>query len=131
MSEKTLKLIKENDVKWVDLRFTDSRGKEQHVTLPVGEIDEDFFQDGKMFDGSSIAGWKGINESDMVMMPDDESAVLDPFTDVATVNLRCDILEPSTMQGYERDPRSVARRAEEYLKSTGIADTAQIGRAHV
>ena len=115
MSEKTLKLIKENDVKWVDLRFTDSRGKEQHVTLPVGEIDEDFFQDGKMFDGSSIAGWKGINESDMVMMPDDESAVLDPFTDVATVNLRCDILEPSTMQGYERDPRSVARRAEEYL----------------
>ena len=108
MSEKTLKLIKENDVKWVDLRFTDSRGKEQHVTLPVGEIDEDFFQDGKMFDGSSIAGWKGINESDMVMMPDDESAVLDPFTDVATVNLRCDILEPSTMQGYERDPRSVA-----------------------
>lgn len=127
MSEKTLKLIKDNDVKWVDLRFTDSRGKEQHVTLPVGEIDEDFFQDGKMFDGSSIAGWKGINESDMVMMPDDSSAVLDPFTDVATVNLRCDILEPSTMQGYERDPRSVARRAEEYLKSTGIADTALFG----
>ncbi|MCG8438397.1 MAG: glutamine synthetase beta-grasp domain-containing protein, partial [Pseudomonadales bacterium] len=75
MSEKTLKLIKENDVKWVDLRFTDSRGKEQHVTLPVGEIDEDFFTDGKMFDGSSIAGWKGINESDMVMMPDDSTAV--------------------------------------------------------
>ncbi len=127
MSVKTLKLIKENDVKWVDLRFTDSCGKEQHVTLPVGEIDEDFFQDGKMFDGSSIAGWKGINESDMVMMPDDESAVLDPFTDVATLNLRCDILEPTTMQGYERDPRSVARRAEEYLKSTGIADTALFG----
>ena len=79
MSEKTLKLIKENDVKWVDLRFTDSRGKEQHVTLPVGEIDEDFFQDGKMFDGSSIAGWKGINESDMILMPDDSTAVLDPF----------------------------------------------------
>ncbi len=92
MSVKTLKLIKENDVKWVDLRFTDSSGKEQHVTLPVGEIDEDFFQDGKMFDGSSIAGWKGINESDMVMMPDDESAVMDPFTDVATLNLRCHYL---------------------------------------
>lgn len=127
MSEKTLKLIKDNDVKWVDLRFTDSCGKEQHVTLPVGEIDEDFFQDGKMFDGSSIAGWKGINESDMVMMPDDSSAVLDPFTDVATLNLRCDIVEPTTMQGYERDPRSVAKRAEEYLKSTGIADSALFG----
>ena len=127
MSEKTLKLIKDNDVKWVDLRFTDSHGKEQHVTLPVGEIDDDFFQDGKMFDGSSIAGWKGINESDMILLPEDETAVLDPFTDVATLNLRCNIVEPTTMQGYERDPRSVALRAEEYLKSTGIADTALFG----
>jgi glutamine synthetase len=127
MSEKTLKLIKDDDVKWVDLRFTDSHGKEQHVTLPVGEIDDDFFQDGKMFDGSSIAGWKGINESDMILLPEDETAVLDPFTDVATLNLRCNIVEPTTMQGYERDPRSVALRAEEYLKSTGIADTALFG----
>ena len=127
MSEKTLKLIKDNDVKWVDLRFTDSRGKEQHVTIPSSEVDEDFFQDGKMFDGSSIAGWKGINESDMIMMPDDSSAVIDPFTDVTTLNLRCTIVEPSTMQGYERDPRSVAQRAEEYLKSTGIADSALFG----
>ena len=127
MSEKTLKLIKDNDVKWVDLRFTDSHGKEQHVTLPVGEIDDDFFQDGKMFDGSSIAGWKGINESDMILLPEDETAVLDPFTDVATLNLRCNIVEPTTMQGYERDPRSVALRADEYLKSTGIADTALFG----
>ena len=127
MSEKTLKLIKDNDVKWVDLRFTDSHGKEQHVTLPVGEIDNDFFQDGKMFDGSSIAGWKGINESDMILLPEDETAVLDPFTDVATLNLRCNIVEPTTMQGYERDPRSVALRAEEYLKSTGIADSALFG----
>ena len=127
MSEKTLKLIKDNDVKWVDLRFTDSHGKEQHVTLPVGEIDDDFFQDGKMFDGSSIAGWKGINESDMILLPEDETAVLDPFTDVATLNPRCNIVEPTTMQGYERDPRSVALRAEEYLKSTGIADTALFG----
>ncbi|MCK0537161.1 glutamate--ammonia ligase [Alcanivorax quisquiliarum] len=127
MSSKTQKLIKENDVKWVDLRFTDSRGKEQHVTYPASDVDEDFFQDGKMFDGSSIGGWKGINESDMILMPDDESAVLDPFTDVATINVRCNIVEPATMQGYDRDPRSIGQRAEEYLKSTGIADSALFG----
>ena len=127
MSEKTLKLIKDNEARWVDLRFTDSRGKEQHVTIPQGEVDEDFFEGGKMFDGSSIAGWKGINESDMILMPDDDTSVLDPFTDDTTVILRCDIVEPSTMQGYERDPRSVAKRAQEYLKSTGIGDTAFFG----
>ncbi len=127
MSEKTLGLIKDNEVKWVDLRFTDTRGKEQHVSIPSGEVDEDFFEEGKMFDGSSIAGWKGINESDMILMPDDSTAVLDPFTEETTLNLRCDIVEPSTMQGYERDPRSVAKRAEEYLKSTGIADAALFG----
>ncbi len=127
MSNKTLKMIKDHEVKWVDLRFTDSRGKEMHVSQPAKEIDEEFFSDGKMFDGSSIDGWKGINESDMILLPDDDTAVLDPFTDVPTLNLRCDIVEPSTMQGYERDPRSVAKRAEEYLKSTGIADTALFG----
>jgi glutamine synthetase len=127
MSEQTLNLIKESEAGWVDLRFTDSRGKEQHVTIPSSEVDEDFFDGGKMFDGSSIAGWKGINESDMILMPDDSTSVLDPFTDDTTVILRCDIVEPSTMQGYERDPRSVAKRAEEYLKSTGIADTAFFG----
>ncbi|RLU02440.1 MAG: glutamate--ammonia ligase [Ketobacter sp.] len=127
MSAKTTSLIKENNVRWVDLRFTDSRGKEQHVSLPVSEIKDDFFTDGKMFDGSSIAGWKGINESDMILMPDDSTAVIDPFTDETTLNLRCDIVEPATMQGYERDPRSVGRRAEEYLKSTGIADSALFG----
>ena len=127
MSEKTLSLIKENNVRWVDLRFTDSRGKEQHVSIPTSEVDEGFFEDGKMFDGSSIAGWKGINESDMILMPDDSTSVIDPFTDETTLNLRCDIVEPSTMQGYERDPRSVGRRAEEYLKSTGIGDTALFG----
>ncbi len=127
MSEKTLSLIKENNVRWVDLRFTDSRGKEQHVSIPTGEVDAGFFEDGKMFDGSSIAGWKGINESDMILMPDDNTAVIDPFTDETTLNLRCDIVEPSTMQGYERDPRSVGRRAEEYLKSTGIGDSALFG----
>ncbi|WP_097462351.1 glutamate--ammonia ligase [Mangrovitalea sediminis] len=127
MSTKTVNLIKEHEVKWVDLRFTDTRGKEQHVTIPVGEINDDFFTDGKMFDGSSIAGWKGINESDMILMPDDSSSVIDPFTEETTLNITCDIVEPSTMQGYERDPRSVARRAEDYLKSTGIADTALFG----
>ncbi|MCH8542550.1 MAG: glutamate--ammonia ligase [Alcanivorax sp.] len=127
MSAKTLKLIKENDVKWVDMRFTDSRGKEQHVSIPASEINDDFFAEGKMFDGSSIAGWKGINESDMILLPDDETAVIDPFTDVSTLNLRCTIVEPTTMQGYERDPRSIAMRAEEYLKSTGIADSALFG----
>lgn len=127
MSEKTLNLIKESEARWVDLRFTDTRGKEQHVTIPSGEVDEDFFEEGKMFDGSSISGWKGINESDMILMPDDDTCVLDPFTDDMTVILRCDIVEPSTMQGYERDPRSVAKRAEEYLKSTGIGDTAFFG----
>jgi glutamine synthetase len=127
MSDKTLNLIKENEVRWVDLRFTDTHGKEQHVTIPTSEVGEDFFEAGKMFDGSSIGGWKGINESDMILMPDDNASVLDPFTDDATVIVRCDIVEPSTMQGYERDPRSVARRAEEYLKSTGIGDTAFFG----
>ncbi len=121
------KLLKDNDVKFVDLRFTDTRGKEQHLSMPAHAVDDDMFTDGKMFDGSSIAGWKGINESDMVLMPDPETAILDPFTDEATVNIRCDILEPSTMEGYERDPRSLAKRAEAYLKSTGIADTAYFG----
>ena len=127
MSEKTLGLIKDNEISWVDLRFTDSRGKEQHVSIPAGEVDEDFFEKGKMFDGSSINGWKGINESDMILMPDDTTSVIDPFTDDPTVILRCDIVEPTTLQGYDRDPRSVARRAEEYLVSTGIGDTAFFG----
>ena len=122
-----LKKIGEQNVKFVDLRFTDTRGKEQHLTIPAARIDGDFFERGMMFDGSFIAGWKGINESDMVLMPDAVTAVLDPFTDEATINITCDVLEPHTMQGYERDPRSVARRAEAYLKSTGIADTAFFG----
>jgi glutamine synthetase len=127
MSERTLNLIKDNDIRWVDLRFTDTRGKEQHVSIPASYVDADFFEDGKMFDGSSIAGWKGINESDMILMPDDSTSIIDPFTDDATVILRCDIVEPSTMQGYERDPRSVAKRAEAYLASTGLGDTAFFG----
>ncbi|GLS82110.1 glutamate--ammonia ligase [Paraferrimonas haliotis] len=125
--ESVLSLIEEHEVKFVDLRFTDTKGKEQHVSIPSHQIDEDFFEEGKMFDGSSIQGWKGINESDMVLMPDPSRAVLDPFTEEATLNITCDILEPSTMQGYDRDPRSVARRAEEYMRATGIADTVLIG----
>ena len=127
MSENTLNLIKENEARWVDLRFTDTRGKEQHVTIPSKEVDADFFEDGKMFDGSSISGWKGINESDMILMPDDSASLVDPFTDDTTVIVRCTVVEPSTMQGYDRDPRSVAQRAEDYLKSTGIGDTAFFG----
>jgi len=127
MSERTLDLISKNDVRWVDLRFTDTKGKEQHVSIPATAVDEDFFEGGKMFDGSSIAGWKGINESDMILMPDDSTAILDPFTDDPTVILRCDIVEPATMQGYDRDPRSIAKKAEAYLASTGLGDTAFFG----
>ena len=124
---KVQKTMKDNAVKFVDLRFTDTKGKEQHVTVPSSQVDAGFFKDGKMFDGSSIAGWKGINESDMVLMPDTDSAVMDPFSDEPTLIVRCNILEPNTMKGYERDPRSLAMRAEAYLKSTGIADTAYFG----
>jgi len=126
-SDKVLATIKEQDVKFVDFRFTDTRGKEQHVTVPSHTVDEDLFEDGKMFDGSSIAGWKGINESDMILLPDPSTAVIDPFSEELTMILRCDVIEPATMQGYERDPRSLAKRAEAYLKSTGIADTAYFG----
>ena len=122
-----MKLIKENDVKFVDLRFTDTKGKEQHVTLPVGAVDESLFEDGKMFDGSSIAGWKAINESDMILMPDVDSAVMDPFFSDATLIVRCNIVEPTTGEGYSRDPRSIANRAEKYLIDSGIADTAYFG----
>ncbi|HIF9189747.1 TPA: glutamate--ammonia ligase [Photobacterium damselae] len=125
--ENVLALIQENEVKFVDLRFTDTKGKEQHISIPAHQIDADFFEEGKMFDGSSVAGWKGINESDMVMMPDASSAVLDPFTEESTLNIRCDILEPATMQGYDRDPRSIAKRAEDFMRSTGIADTVLVG----
>jgi glutamine synthetase len=122
-----LKSISDNEVKFVDFRFTDPRGKEHHTAVPAAMFEEDVFEDGQPFDGSSIAGWKGINASDMLLMPDATTAVLDPFTEETTLNIRCDIVEPDTMEGYERDPRSVARRAEAYLQSTGIADTAYFG----
>ena len=122
-----LSLIKEKEAKFVDLRFTDTKGKEQHVTVPSRQIDDEFFDDGKMFDGSSIAGWKGINESDMILMPDPSTAQLDVFSEDATINLRCDVYEPATMQAYSRCPRGAAHRAEQYLKSSGIADEAFFG----
>lgn len=122
-----LEMIKDKEVKFVDLRFTDTRGKEQHVTVPVAMVDVDLFEDGKMFDGSSIAGWKGIHDSDMCLMPEADSAVMDPFSEESTLVLRCDVVEPSTGQGYGRDPRSLAKRAENYLASTGIADKAYFG----
>ncbi|ERO65242.1 glutamine synthetase beta-grasp domain-containing protein, partial [Pseudomonas piscis] len=125
---KSVQLIKDHDVKWIDLRFTDTKGTQHHVTMPARDaLDEDFFEAGKMFDGSSIAGWKGIEASDMILMPDDETAVLDPFTEEPTLILVCDIIEPSSMQGYDRDPRAIAKRAEEHLKATGIGDTVFAG----
>ena len=122
-----LEMVQEKKVKFVDFRFTDTKGKEQHVSIPASALDNDTFVEGKMFDGSSIAGWKGINESDMILMPDSSSAVLDPFLQDTTLLLRCDVIEPSTMKGYERDPRSIAKKAEAYLKSTGIGDAAYFG----
>ena len=122
-----IKMIKDQDIQFVDFRFTDTKGKEQHVSVPAAMADEDMFDEGKMFDGSSIAGWKGINESDMILMPDADSAVIDPFLQDTTLLLRCDVIAPTTMQGYDRDPRTIAKRGEAYLKSTGVGDVAYFG----
>jgi len=125
--EKVMDMIKENDVEYVDLRFTDPRGKWQHTAQHVSTIDEDFFDDGIMFDGSSIAGWKAINESDMTLMPNPDTAVMDPFTAQPQLILFCDVLEPSTGQPYERCPRGIAKKALAYMDSAGIGDTAYFG----
>ena len=122
-----LKAIKDNDIKYVDFRFTDPRGKWQHVTFDVGMIDEEIFSEGTMFDGSSIAGWKAINESDMLLMPDPTSAQMDPFFAASTLSIVCDVLDPISGEPYNRDPRGIAKKAEAYLKSTGIGDTVYIG----
>src|SRR6201989_623400 len=122
-----LKAIKDNDVKYVDLRFTDPRGKWQHVTFDVGMIEEDTFAEGQMFDGSSIAGWKAINEFDMNLMPDPASATIDPFFAETTMVLICDVLEPTTGEPYNRDPRGIAKKAEGMVKSMGIGDTIFFG----
>ena len=122
-----LQMIKDNDVKYVDYRFTDMLGKEMHLTVPAHRVDDDVFELGQAFDGSSFAGWRGIEASDMMLLPDPATARMDPFREANTLILTCDVLEPTTGKGYERDPRSCARRAEAYLKSTGIGDTAYFG----
>ena len=122
-----LKQIKDNDVKFVDLRFTDPKGKMQHVTMDVSCVDEDMFADGVMFDGSSIAGWKAINESDMVLMPDTATGHMDPFFAQSTMAIFCDVLDPITGEAYNRDPRTTAKKAEAYLQASGLGDTVYIG----
>lgn len=122
------KLLEEHNAEFVDLRFCDLRGKEHHVTIPKTKVDESLFKHGKVFDGSSIAGWCMINKSDLVLKPDTSTAVLDPFCEVATINIRCDIFDPVTQQAYSRDPRAVAKRAEIYLKESGIAETCYFGQ---
>jgi glutamine synthetase type I len=122
-----LKLVKDREVKFVDFRFTDTRGKEQHVGVPVKHFGADKFESGHAFDGSSIAGWKGIQASDMLLMPDPATAYVDPFMDETTLVISCDVVEPADGKGYDRDPRSIAKRGEAYLKSTGLGDTAYFG----
>ena len=126
--EDVLKIVKEKEVKFIDYRFTNTNGKEQHVTVTANEdgIKTDFAE-GKMFDGSSIAGWKDINESDMILMPDPSTAIMDPFFDEPTLIVSCDVIEPADGKPYEKDPRSIAKKAEAYLKETGIADQAFFG----
>ena len=126
-AKNVMKMIKDNDVKFVDFRFTDPRGKWQHVTFDVTMIEEDTFAEGIMFDGSSIAGWKVINESDMTLMPDPGSATIDPFFAETTLVLVCDVLEPTTGEPYNRDPRGIAKRAEAMVKSMGVGDTVFFG----
>jgi glutamine synthetase len=120
-------LIEKHEVKFIDLRFTDTLGKEQHITIPASQLTESFCEEGKTIDGSSIKGWQQIHQSDLALLPDLNTAIVDPFYEVSTLNIRCDVVDPNTMLGYERDPRSVARRAEVYLTSTNIADTCNIG----
>jgi len=116
-----MKMVKDNEVKFVDYRFTDTRGKEQHVSVPLSAFNEDKFSDGHAFDGSSIAGWKGIEASDMLLMPDAGTAFIDPFFQEPTLVLSCDVLEPGDGKAYDRDPRSIAKRAEAYLKAPAWA----------
>ena len=126
-AKEVIKLIADNEVKFVDFRFTDTRGKEQHVSVTASMVDDDKFESGHAFDGSSIAGWKGIEASDMLLMPDPDTAVLDPFREEATLNITCDVIEPSDGKGYELDPRSLSKRAEAFLKASGVGDTAFFG----
>ena len=122
-----MKMIKEHEIEWVDVRFTDPRGKWQHLSMCAGAVDEDVLEEGFMFDGSSIEGWKAINESDMILRPDLDAVYMDPFSATPMMILVCNIVEPGDGSLYVRDPRSTAVRAEAYLKSTGIGDTIFIG----
>ena len=126
-SDTMLKTIADEDVEYVDIRFTDPRGKLQHVTVMADQVDEDFLEEGFMFDGSSIAGWKSIDKSDMKLMPDASSIYMDPFYAEKTLCVHCDVLEPDTNEHYERDSRGTAVKAEAYLKSSGIGDTSYWG----
>lgn len=125
--EKLFAAIKAHDAKFIDLRFTDTIGKEQHITIPISSIDDDFVENGKMIDGSSFKGWQKIHQSDLALVPDLGSILLDPFYQDNTLFIRCNVVDPQTMLGYERDPRSLAQRAEVYLQSTGVADQALFG----
>ena len=122
-----MKKIKSNNVKFVDFRFSDTKGKEQHVTVPISAFDKSKFTDGHAFDGSSVAGWKGINASDMLLFPDPNTANIDPFMEESTLILTCNVVDPEDGKGYDRDPRTIANRAEQYLKKTGIGDTVYFG----
>lgn len=128
MSIEIKKMMEEHTVEYVDLRFVDLRGKEHHVTLPKNKIDEHFFKYGKAFDGSSLCGWQDINKSDLLLAPDVSTAIIDPFCEVPTLIIRCDVMDPTTDAPYIRDPRGVTKRAEKYLKSTGIADDCYFGQ---
>ena len=125
--KQALEFATSNEAKQVDLRFTDLPGLSQHVSYPISELTEDSFEEGFGFDGSSIRGWQAINESDMLVVPQPETAMLDPFTEMTTLSMICNIQDPITREDYTRDPRNVARKAVNYLKSTGIGDTAYLG----
>ena len=127
MANPVLDLIKAEDAEYVDIRFTDPRGKLQHVTVMADQVDEDFLEEGFMFDGSSIAGWKSIEASDMKLMVDQDSAYVDPFYAEKTICVHCSVVEPDTGEAYDRDPRGTAEKAEAYLKSSGIGDVAYMG----
>ena len=127
MADKLIKMMKDEDVQYVDLRFTDPRGKMQHVTFHKNMVEDDFFSEGQMFDGSSVAGWKAINESDMLLMPDQDSAIIDPFFQQTTLAVMCDVLDPVSGQPYNRDPRTTAKKAEAYVKAAGVGDTVFFG----
>ncbi|CEK10847.1 type I glutamate--ammonia ligase [Legionella hackeliae] len=125
--DRVFEAIKKHDAKFIDFRFTDTRGKEQHITVPVSAIDDDLIENGKMIDGSSIKGWQKIHQSDLALIPDLDTILPDPFYQDSTLIIRCNVVDPQTMLGYDRDPRSIAKRAEVYLQSTGIADNAFFG----